>query len=224
MCRDHPRSRGVYFSYDPSDSRTVGSSPLARGLRIPYSNPTSHAGIIPARAGFTARHWHLFSAPRDHPRSRGVYPFPCFRKPCRDGSSPLARGLHFFLVVCTEGNGIIPARAGFTEHLADSVLCGRGSSPLARGLPLPSFHERKASGIIPARAGFTAITLTSLLGYRDHPRSRGVYPPRLAGTLPVVGSSPLARGLRVCSRYYRVRTGIIPARAGFTVGKDRDHR
>ena len=52
----------------------------------------------------------------------------------------------------------------------------------------------------------------------DHPRSRGVYAGVDGAGALVVGSSPLARGLRprrrVAYRHYR----IIPARAGFTVG------
>ena len=51
--------------------------------------------------------------------------------------------------------------------------------------------------IIPARAGFTAIRFPDVI-FKD-------------------GSSPLARGLRGPRRTGRVRRGIIPARAGFTV-------
>ena len=35
--RDHPRSRGVYFSFSAAIPRPRGSSPLARGLRGPVS-------------------------------------------------------------------------------------------------------------------------------------------------------------------------------------------
>ena len=49
--------------------------------------------IIPARAGFTRSYIHLYTAQRDHPRSRGVYPV--LRREGEEdlGSSPLARGL-----------------------------------------------------------------------------------------------------------------------------------
>ena len=71
-----------------------------------------------------------------------------------------------------------------------------GSSPLARGL--------------------LCIIIKTILGKRDHPRSRGVYVPRRATRTFSAGSSPLARGLRQgpCLRGRQVR--IIPARAGFT--------
>ena len=70
--------------------------------------------------------------------------------------------------------------------------------------------------IIPARAGSTCAWYSQ--GHRpsDHPRSRGVYHTSSWTVISVVGSSPLARGLR---RYINFSTGsfrIIPARAGST--------
>ena len=51
--RDHPRSRGVYFTSEILFQEITGSSPLARGLRHErHRLPRGH-GIIPARAGFT---------------------------------------------------------------------------------------------------------------------------------------------------------------------------
>ena len=53
--------------------KSVGSSPLARGLRpIPRPLPYSY-GIIPARAGFTVLIYDPYKERQDHPRSRGVY-------------------------------------------------------------------------------------------------------------------------------------------------------
>ena len=92
-----------------------------------------------------------------------------------------------------------------------------GSSPLARGLPRPAGDGAVRPGIIPARAGFTTCARRGPGSWKDHPRSRGVYPAwsRAAGGLR--GSSPLARGLRgLHSPHHRGRR-IIPARAGFTL-------
>ena len=50
----------------------------------------------------------------------------------------------------------------------------------------------------------------------DHPRSRGVYAKTLRGAQALLGSSPLARGLRRCPRSRADEARIIPARAGFT--------
>ena len=91
-----------------------------------------------------------------------------------------------------------------------------GSSPLARGL---REHERVACaqhGIIPARAGFTEYPIFDESYREDHPRSRGVYSSiRLKGN-SLLGSSPLARGLRRRAQHGDVDHRIIPARAGFT--------
>mgnify|MGYP001676272510 CR=1 FL=1 len=52
------------------------------------------------------------------------------------------------------------------------------------------------SRIIPARAGFTHCGVVSRGSLWDHPRSRGVYGAVDRVDRDVLGSSPLARGLR----------------------------
>ncbi len=159
VCRgDHPRSRGVY----PADPRgrwaPLGSSPLARGLRRR-----------------TARGRRMR---RDHPRSRGVYAPRWQHASLVTGSSPLARGLRPPSGSPAPPARIIPARAGFTQSRLPPRFGASGSSPLARGLrdrPVVTGHE---GGIIPARAGFTITIMSPGLHMADHPRSRGVYPPR----------------------------------------------
>ena len=92
--RDHPRSRGVYWTVSTPSTTVVGSSPLARGLpaRPTRAPQTAHGSsplarglldtydklnprkrIIPARAGFTAAARRASITVPDHPRSRGVY-------------------------------------------------------------------------------------------------------------------------------------------------------
>ena len=237
LVRDHPRSRGVYRVEGRSASIGGGSSPLARGLHPPLPDPVPGTGIIPARAGFTP----LVQPPRphhpDHPRSRGVYID--HRRVARvmPGSSPLARGLPRADLDRLARGRIIPARAGFTRrpgpdpwswrdhprsrgvYTPRSTTSGRsrGSSPLARGLPGPRPAPHRPPGIIPARAGFTALFLVVGPGVGDHPRSRGVYGRRGPPSSASSGSSPLARGLRGPRRHRPQGSGIIPARAGFTV-------
>ena len=95
-------------------------------------------------------------------------------------------------------------------------VISEGSSPLARGLR----RVRRLGGcgrrIIPARAGFTAVQISGRASCRDHPRSRGVYVPPLPMSMPITGSSPLARGLPKVKTWNEALTRIIPARAGFT--------
>ena len=73
---DHPRSRGVYISSGRPSHLNLGSSPLARGLRIQDTETVSPSRIIPARAGFTDKTPGEEGAAEDHPRSRGVYSSP----------------------------------------------------------------------------------------------------------------------------------------------------
>ena len=91
-----------------------------------------------------------------------------------------------------------------------------GSSPLARGLLSENYRPCGLRRIIPARAGFTHPFLWRSEVMGDHPRSRGVYTRWSTKSACGPGSSPLARGLLAPSKPERVRTGIIPARAGFT--------
>ena len=112
--QDHPRSRGVYGSRQFAQHILLGSSPLARGLPPPRPQQERGAGIIPARAGFTAW-WRPATWPNaDHPRSRGVYSERALWRSSEFGSSPLARGLHAHVQAELNQRRIIPARAGFT--------------------------------------------------------------------------------------------------------------
>ena len=173
---DHPRSRGVYMASRTVPSSPIGSSPLARGLRMDRIREIQDLGIIPARAGFTNRGQNCRQKPEDHPRSRGVYSSSAISFSYLRGSSPLARGLLGDDIGEDRAVGIIPARAGFTPSPSRGVDFSRdhprsrgvygvssrspsptlGSSPLARGLLSIWRPRRPRARIIPARAGFTA--------------------------------------------------------------------
>ena len=152
------------------------------------------------------------------------------------GSSPLARGLPPDENPHHQAGGIIPARAGFTRvSFCVSRLCvdhprsrgvyptftgartgADGSSPLARGLQGGNSAGLMQYRIIPARAGFTRRSGRAPSTTGDHPRSRGVYRVWVGARVGGAGSSPLARGLLLDPPAPQNRSGIIPARAGFT--------
>ena len=233
---DHPRTRGVYRKGLRTALRGGGSSPHARGLLLPVPAGAADCGIIPARAGFTARLKLPILLRADHPRTRGVYNTMTTPKPKQYGSSPHARGLPGSRWCSSLGLRIIPARAGFTRTIlitpegeADHPRTRGvyrpfclvrhhipGSSPHARGLPSRPYPCEYAKGIIPARAGFTAFLLSMRRMMADHPRTRGVYVKTWGSPYGNSGSSPHARGLLLEWLRWRDSGGIIPARAGFT--------
>ena len=214
----------------------MGSSPLARGLPAAVPAGLGTPGIIPARAGFTWRRRSPRLRTGDHPRSRGVYPGEALRPGLRPGSSPLARGLRGPTEPAGYADRIIPARAGFTdsrvrEHArlriiparagftapTASVSGARSDHPRSRGVYLRRrLQPLRRIRIIPARAGFTLTTDRKAPLPPDHPRSRGVYSDWLTTDGMAGGSSPLARGLPPPTTSLPHRSGIIPARAGFT--------
>ena len=213
--RDHPRSRGVYAARSRSRLRSMGSSPLARGLPDWWRDPHDRLRIIPARAGFTLMPVSSSHTRRDHPRSRGVYAAQVAHDALSEVSSPLARGLPIRVDLDRALTRIIPARAGFTGgglgvgHGGEDHPRSRGvyfvlrlaqgmhggSSPLARGLRFDIDISFAHTRIIPARAGFTLVLTQTRTLIRDHPRSRGVYVGVSADRSAERGSSPLARGL-----------------------------
>ena len=193
---DHPRSRGVYNLAWDEMMDGWGSSPLARGLLVRRRAAAPIRRIIPARAGFTGRGSPSYLDSGDHPRSRGVYPGGLGQAVLDGGSSPLARGLHTARGEHRRPDRIIPARAGFTCTQILRQLAVHGSSPLARGLRAEGFVNCGGLGIIPARAGFTSEVGSVSTSERDHPRSRGVYCGQQFRPHGLLGSSPLARGLR----------------------------
>ena len=233
---DHPRSRGVYYLWTDAGQFGAGSSPLARGLQEPSRRARAPGRIIPARAGFTSPTQPNPTSGPDHPRSRGVYEPRKSSRGGTNGSSPLARGLQASHTPSCTGRRIIPARAGFTPRPPRRRPAAQ-DHPRSRGVYCPSPREcRRRCWIIPARAGFTPRGLRWCAAVRiiparagftpsssgpritrtDHPRSRGVYMIASAHMGSRRGSSPLARGLPGIRRWRRRRSGIIPARAGFT--------
>ena len=104
------------------------------------------------------------------------------------------------------------------EHLSPVWWnsCTVGSSPLARGTRLHIERHALGHGLIPARAGNTPLCVRWACPSWAHPRSRGEHTSAAAGSSPVRGSSPLARGTQVRQSLQAGLVGLIPARAGNT--------
>ena len=154
------------------------------------------------------------------------------------GSSPLARGPRLLVQLLVRYIGLIPARAGTTiavvlaldeigahprsrgDHVRAGVhYCLRGgSSPLARGPPWIGRASTREFGLIPARAGTTVPNHPLKTNNRAHPRSRGDHCPGRRRFCRREGSSPLARGPPTYMMGGCSVVGLIPARAGTTVG------
>ena len=88
----HPRSRGEHSAVSVTARWQTGSSPLARGTRYRRVTYPAASGLIPARAGNTARALPRAGHPRAHPRSRGEHVTAVAVVAAPRGSSPLARG------------------------------------------------------------------------------------------------------------------------------------
>ena len=90
---DHPRSRGEYLLSCSLTCSIWGSSPLSRGIHTGHVDPKYQGGIIPALAGNTPARAEGAIRRRDHPRSRGEYPWITSPVTPTTGSSPLSRGI-----------------------------------------------------------------------------------------------------------------------------------
>ena len=107
------------------------------------------------------------------------------------------------------------------EYMVDYIAScsSEESPPLARGILKKQSQIQNVYGITPACAGNTALMPARLRNLQDHPRLRGEYLVTAAIPYAVVGSPPLARGIRdfpVCS--FPIR-GITPACAGNTISQ-----
>ena len=152
------------------------------------------------------------------------------------GSSPLARGTHYTLLLTIGCCRLIPARAGNTcgqiqlrnlhpahprsrgEHIAYVrwLVGGLGSSPLARGTRGQPPGEAGRRRLIPARAGNTRVLGGTSAFLPAHPRSRGEHMLNHYQSMIFDGSSPLARGTQSGEPEQEGVTRLIPARAGNT--------
>ena len=150
------------------------------------------------------------------------------------GLSPRVRGNHISVVVETNREGSIPARAGEplvepADHRHVGVYpracggtaaellgkhLGMGLSPRVRGNQLDPIEQMIGRGSIPARAGEPS-------SHPRRPRTTRVYPRACGGTIAAAGGavagaglSPRVRGNHDLPLFGILVAGSIPARAG----------
>ena len=113
----HPRWRGAYVITQFEESRTSGSSPLARGILVRLWDSQWRLRLIPAGAGHILGTTRRRPKIQAHPRWRGAYYCGLRWGEAIAGSSPLARGICNLLEPHQSFNGLIPAGAGhIREH------------------------------------------------------------------------------------------------------------
>ena len=198
-------------------------------------------GIIPACAGSTHHLLQPSRPPWDHPRMRGEHRLILSFFSSTRGSSPHARGALPAVLMPVARAGIIPACAGSTSSVIQSLVSSGdhprmrgehsrtsapsrwrpGSSPHARGAPPRGAARPVGPGIIPACAGSTTTCSRTTSPPRDHPRMRGEHRNRQQRTPARLGSSPHARGALDLGLGVWAAVGIIPACAGSTGGSIR---
>ena len=155
----HPRSRGEYIFDAGFGTFDLGSSPLTRGIRIPYWRQRHTRRFIPAHAGNTTLNQVIVDVHWVHPRSRGEYArkqSDCVRSA---GSSPLTRGILFVVYKWSSKCRFIPAHAGNTVPSSCIATVAVGSSPLTRGIHIPDTEFAIDHRFIPAHAGNTSPSL-----------------------------------------------------------------
>ena len=198
------------------ENPSLGSSPRGRGKPGNHRLLRREPGLIPARAGKTARCPHGACSAAAHPRA--------------GGENVIASSLEQYT------RRLIPARAGKTRRNRPPRLTTRahpraggenasltalrradnGSSPRGRGKPELTMEDATALGLIPARAGKTMGSHRSLWGRWAHPRAGGENALCRSTKNGRSGSSPRGRGKRRPRSHEPRRTRLIPARAGKT--------
>ncbi len=192
----------------------IGSSPRARGTRRPAGRTDRALRFIPAGAGNAHHQTSLVRAWSVHPRGRGERGTESVTRNALVGSSPRARGTLAYPDIDLRAERFIPAGAGNAGSLARAAYSatvhprGRGERRSIRpGFPAPC-------RFIPAGAGNARTTGISTRTAAVHPRGRGERAQRLGQLLPILGSSPRARGTQCRVAADIEANRFIPAGAG----------
>ena len=216
----------------------AGSSPRGRGKQTLGRVQDAQGGLIPARAGKTAVGPVRGVGCQAHPRAGGENTSSSSCTLRDSGSSPRGRGKRQPARLHVRLGGLIPARAGKT-YGAQGGQGGRpahpraggenggmivypdgyvGSSPRGRGKRHVRPVVGPGRGLIPARAGKTGEGAPAIGAVGAHPRAGGENVKVRVCFASSSGSSPRGRGKHHQRAEAVARLGLIPARAGKTMG------
>ena len=112
----HPRACGENQTKDTAPDPATGSSPRVRGKRPVAGESDGLVGLIPARAGKTQVGMTLWGCSWAHPRACGENAIRAETVNGLRGSSPRVRGKRTHDGRGRRPRGLIPARAGKTQH------------------------------------------------------------------------------------------------------------
>ncbi len=233
-CSGRPRPRGDLPPANVLLAIEQGSSPPARGSSSLDLHARVGEIVVPARAGIFPVDTTSSQASICRPRPRGDLPYVLTGSTTSVASSPPARGSSDRGVLPDVGRGVVPARAGIFPgpgHSSSLEGCRprpRGdlpwgarlgeqpgvSSPPARGSSSVTAGQDAAQGVVPARAGIFRCRPVFHLRVCRRPRPRGDLPPAPRRSAASMTSSPPARGSSWIERKTRIRTRVVPARAG----------
>ena len=236
--RAHPRACGENNAGVSGNASILGSSPRVRG-KWQRPRPVHLRGrLIPARAGKTSPPRTSWCSGTAHPRACGENPDRQCGTARSRGSSPRVRGKPDRLRALADDLRLIPARAGKTRctharvpplrahpracgengKLTAQLHEGSGSSPRVRGKLDATGGVTSFFGLIPARAGKTPRPQWLSGRPRAHPRACGENSRTSAPRSDCSGSSPRVRGKLISFSASCGVCGLIPARAGKTLG------
>ena len=208
-CRAHPRPCGEHPSAANSSTTKRGSSPPVRGAPRATAVPPCPGGLIPARAGSTARSLRCHSTGWAHPRPCGEHVSALPEPRTQPGSSPPVRGALWVEDVMAAIAGLIPARAGSTCCCV-GARDGSGAHPRPCGEHASCGKLRaRWGGLIPARAGSTSDAPKTHHEIGAHPRPCGEHNLHKSTIHYPSGSSPPVRGAHLLTWGFTPYTGKI---------------
>ena len=190
----HPRRRGEHTFTVKIGAHLFGSSPQARGTRLPRSFSRCVCRFIPAGAGNTPINRSAGAGQvGSSPQARGTrYRRPAI--PARCGFIPAGAGNTAPRRSPCTGRAVHPRRRGEHSGISKYPRYPLGSSPQARGTLAFIAREFGAYRFIPAGAGNTRRSSQRCITVAVHPRRRGEHRVSPRTFLGRAGSSPQARG------------------------------